>query len=216
MVETSLHPRPCFYRFLAADSRKEGDALTYYDYQRALRSKKVEILQQRRAVRYEPGYKKPCAVHPAKMTRKVFQLKNKFPVPSGSPLIVKSPPLITEGVKTPVEPVNEQLINTSLGAEAFTTTAVEPSQSKTGISAARPSSATRENMMESTSVQAQTYRLPKISRKPRLVKSATARDSSLASISAVVSPRRPKTTASTRDSQVQTSLTQEGMLATEL
>lgn len=208
MVETSLHPRPCFHRFLQADSRREGDALTYYDYQRALRSKKVEILQQRRAVTYEPGYKKPCAVHPAKLTRKVFQLKNNFPVPSAQ--IVKSPPLIkpNEGVKFPVEPAIEQLhtiesldSSTNLGPEA----AIEPNQGKTTV-----------DMMEGTSVQAQaqTDRLPKIYRKPRLVKSATTvRDSSLASTSAVVSPplipQRPKTVASTRDSQIQT---QEGML----
>ena len=214
MVETSLHPRPCFYTFLRADS-KEGDALTYYDFQRAQRSNKVEILQQKKARAYEPGYKKPFADHPAKLSRRVFQLKNKF-VPPG--YLDQSPsPVKVEGMKSLAETsVNEQLRRSQVIENVDSSTKPGPEASALeSNSAALASSAVsyKEKSMENSTVQAQTERLPKISGKPRLVKSATARDHS--SNSAVVSPPliapRPKTAASTRDAQVQTALAQEGV-----
>lgn len=194
MVETTLHPRPCFHTFLHADSTTGGDALTYYDYQRALRAKKVEILQQRRAATYEPGFKKPCAVHPAKITRKVFQM-HKLPVSTPTP----------KPAMESLQPVHDRsaLVEnvTSVGSaarmDALEPTAVEQSQNNTSI---------RANFAEKT----QTEKLPKIA---RLIKSATARPcGSSGIVSPPLIPQRPKTVASTRDRQVQTSLTQGGMM----
>lgn len=202
MVDTALHLRPSFYTFFQSNSPKGGDALTYYDYQRALRAKRVEILQQKKATAYEPGYKKPGVLHPA--SRKIFQLKSKFPA------------LDKDTRFNTMEPANEQIYKSapmeSVNSDSTTNIDIlEPS--KTNISASRPSSATggKASMADLNAVptQAQTERLPSIlTKKPRLVKSATARDnlasSSKSSVSPLPLPQRPKTVASVRDCAVQT------------
>ena len=205
MVDAAFHPRQNFYNILRSDSKREGDALTYYDYQRALRSKKVEILQQKRAATYEPGYKKAGVIHPScASSRKVFQLKNKFPPASQTLPIDTSSPPEKESV-TFQEPANEQLHRSSsvesvcsVGSVA-SLDGVEQSQSKTSISGVRPSSAGAAKQMDA----ATTERLPKIlSRKSRLIKSASIPSSSASSHA--TPSQRPKTMASTRDTEVQT------------
>ena len=59
MVETSLHLRPSFSTFLQSDTNAGEDPLSYYNYQRLLRSQKVALLQEKRARAYVPGYKRP-------------------------------------------------------------------------------------------------------------------------------------------------------------
>ena len=245
MAETILRPRPSFYTFLQADNPKGDDALTYYDYQRALRAKKVEILQQKRATSYEPGYMKPWVS--ANSSRKVFQLKNRFPGMNQVALATSSPVKVDTVVpvdsKTPPkEPANEQ-INKSCSNESVSSTesttsldGLEQSPSKTSLSGipkspsghslsatgSRPSSATAQQsataktgqvgMAESTPIQVQTERLPKLTKKPRLVKSATARESSLNTpVNSSTLPQRPKTVATIdlRDSQTQTAQAQQ-------
>lgn len=242
MVETVLHPIPCFQDFLRTDSRKEGDALSYYDYHRAMRAKKVEILQQKKAVTYEPGYRKPGAVHPAIASRKVlFQLKKKVPVLYTS--LVAMPPKPCCGMESANslrEAANQQL-HRSASIESICSVAsvdaLQPSLSKTDVrpssATGRPSSATgrltsapltlpasttssRADAMDgSPANHAQTERLPKIMREPRLIKSATARDHAVVSASETPLPvhrERPKTVASCRDSEMQTSLSHEAAL----
>lgn len=75
MVETSLRGRPPFGTFLQSEANAGRDGLTYYDYQRFLRSQKVVLLQERRAHTHVPGCKR--VVLPT--SRKVFQLKNRSP-----------------------------------------------------------------------------------------------------------------------------------------
>ena len=75
MVESSLRGRPSFSTFLQSETSAGGDGLTYYDYQRHLRSQKVALLQERRAITHIPGYKKVVL----SKSRKVFQTKNRTP-----------------------------------------------------------------------------------------------------------------------------------------
>lgn len=167
MVETALHPRPSFYSFLQADSFKSGDALTYYDYQRAIRAKKVEILQQKKASSYEPGYKKPGVPHPA--SRRVFQLKSKYPIfapctVSVDPAsLIKTDTAIAKEASIETININEPTINRSASLEGVNS-AVGSTTSLDGLDAtgsrsslkqaslSRPSSAKadkdKENMAE--------------------------------------------------------------------
>lgn len=224
MVETSLHPRPCFYTLLRSDNPGGGDSLTYYDYQRALRSKKVELLQQKRSKSYEPGYGKPGVMHPG--TRKIFQLKNKCPSPSGgAPLLLKTESKGTSIENIPaLESANEKINRSAPWDKENRLDPPEAVELAQSLSVFRPSSATasRANMTEAAApppTQVQTERLPEITKKPRLVKSATFRESQLSSQSSVLTPpplpQRPKTVASLRDSAVQTvtqSLQTEGII----
>lgn len=73
MVETSLRGRPSFGTFLQSDANAGRDGLTYYDYQRFLRSQKVALLQEKKAHTRVPGYKRV----ELPSSRKVFQLKSK-------------------------------------------------------------------------------------------------------------------------------------------
>ena len=59
MVDTTLRPRPKFGTFLHSDTNAGGDGLSFYDYKRLLRAKKVALLQERRANLHQPGYKRP-------------------------------------------------------------------------------------------------------------------------------------------------------------
>ncbi len=241
MAETILHPRPSFYTFLQADNPKGDDALTYYDYQRALRTKKVEILQQKRSTSYEPGYMKPW-MSITNSSRKVFQLKSRFPATS-SPVKMDT----ADSMVPPKEPANEKInkfcssesVNSTDSNSTDSTTSldgIEQSASKTSLSGrplsatgSRPSSATGQHsagsgtagMAESAPTRVQTERLPRLSSMPRLVKSATARDSSTGNtVTPLNLPQRPKTVATSdlRDSQTQTAQTQHGngMLALAL
>ena len=209
MVDAAFHPRQNFYNILRSDAKREGDALTYYDYQRALRSKKVEILQQKRAATYEPGYKKAGVLHPScASSRKVFQLKNKFP-PASQTLPIDTSSLPEKEIVTSQEPANEQLHRSSSVESVCSVDSiasldgVEQSQSKTSISGVRPSSAGAAKQMDAGSTEG----LPRIlSRKARLIKSA-AHDYASSSASSHAPPptsQRPKTMASTRDTEAQT------------
>ena len=57
MVDTTLRPRPDFSAFLLSDQNDGKDALSFYNYKKAIRSQKVSLLQQRRATSIAPGYK---------------------------------------------------------------------------------------------------------------------------------------------------------------
>lgn len=70
MVDTALRPRPEFGTFLHSDANAGGDGLSFYEYKRLLRSKKVALLQERRSNLYEPGYKKPPAVESRQIYKK--------------------------------------------------------------------------------------------------------------------------------------------------
>lgn len=235
MTETILRPRPSFYTFLQSDNPKGSDALTYYDYQRAMRAKKVEILQQKRSTSYEPGYMKPWAT--ASSSRKVFQLKSRHPMSGLAPSapVVAVTALPTNVKFPPKELANEKINKSCLDETVCNTDSVvsldglEQTASKTSLSGAyqpasgrpssatgsRPSSAVGQNSTgnvvaaEGASIQVKSERLPRIPSKPRLVKSATARNSSAgSSITSPRLPQRPKTvaTADLRDTQTQTAL----------
>ena len=76
MVDTALRPRPKFGTFLHSDANAGGDGLSFYEYKRLLRAKKVALLQERRAISHMPGYKPP---HPGE-TRQVYK-KDEVAVP---------------------------------------------------------------------------------------------------------------------------------------
>ena len=207
MVDTALRPRPNFATFLRSDANKGGDALTYYDFQRALRSQKVAILQQKRWSSYQPGYKKLPAEFP--ITRKVFQLKNKSPgVAEIIPQMQHAEllPAKMEGVmkSDSTAHIQEPQMKRSASMESVNSidsniTDLEPSQSKTNISALVPSSAS-VSKISMTEAPPQTEMLPQISKKTRLVKSATSRDRSFSPSQ----PQRPQTVGCTRNVETQT------------
>ena len=231
MVETGLHPRPNFHTFLQADSYRSGDALAYYDYQRAIRSKKVEILQQKKSLRYEPGYKKPGVAHSG--SRKVFQLKSKHPISATCAVTIDpasfaktEAPVASTQTEPPAEGANQQLHkSTSLESQSVkqmnksallegencvgSTSSLDGFEANT---ASRPSSAkaNKENMADTQAAgnsdgRAQTERLPHITatRKPRLVKSARELKFGSSSVSPPPLPQRPKSVATARGGVVE-------------
>lgn len=213
MVETS---RPAFYTFpLQSEPRNSGDALTYYDYQRAIRSKDVKTLQQlreRSVALIGAGDKKPVA-HSV-TSRKIFQLLN-HPVkvasvtfPEGAKATSKDPSPVDEKIH---KSAHASVVNTD------TNTSQDTGDPRVSLSSLRPSSAAKDKMavrppsakekMAEVTTRPQTERLPTIARPLRSIKSATARDHYLSPESSVVSPpeisQRPKTVASTRDIEIQ-------------
>lgn len=57
MVETAVRPRPQFSTFLLSDANAGGDGLSFHDYKRILRSRRVHLLQEKQASSRVPGYK---------------------------------------------------------------------------------------------------------------------------------------------------------------
>ena len=212
MVETSLHPRPTFFTFLQSDGNTGGDGLSFYDYKRAIRSNKVAILQQRRAMTYEPGYKKPVLSAPpvSSLSRKIFQLDK---VPSyHAQFTLPAKMEVKDTQPYPVEPPNEKLnksasVDSLKNADDSNADGIEPSQSQCSITTI-PTSISKEGIMDRAMGKSHTDRPPqKANAKPaRLVKSATSRDY-LPDLTSKLSDR-PSTVSSTRDEDVQTTQSQ--------
>lgn len=189
MVETSLRGRPSFSTFLQSETSAGGDGLTYYDYQRFLRSQKVALLQERRANTHVPGYKK---IDLSK-SRKVFQLKN------------RTPTHITTGVYAEGQPNNE-----SSNLESTSDTKHQSTDHSKGSTLSRanmPSSSSQMSVFWKLDDQkySGTERFPKIAAHHRSIKSATARDRYLAqpNFESEHYPPRPKTVAGDRGTGVQ-------------
>jgi len=148
MVDTTLRPRPTFSTFLQSDN-STNDGLSYYDYQRLVRSKKVALLQEKKQRSYEPGYKKPTSSGP--FSRKIFTAL-KRPESDGE--------------------IKVKTAETDTKSDVNTQTIKDASTSKTdGLSLGKLS-------LESKDGKAVTMsdRLPRIKQRVRMVKSATARD----------------------------------------
>lgn len=265
MVETDLHPRPSFYTFLRSDTCRGGDGLTYHDYQRAVRSNKVAILQQRRAMSYEPGLKKPGILKAgvgASATRKIFQLKSKnlektpylgpptapppatktdqdigvlkqgsTVLPQSSGILKQSSGILAQSSSSILKQSSGILAQSSsilkqssgILKQDSTASLVEEkleraasSESVNTVDETDPiaKNASNQSLENITLQQSQTERLPRISKKPRLVKSATSRDLQLDVSCPSIEPKRPRSACGTRDIQVQTlqSELQEGKI----
>lgn len=192
MVETSLRPRPTFSSFLHSDADTRGDALSYYQYQRLLRSQKVALLQEKQRKSYVPGYKKPLQqalpVVPFE-SRQIFQKKSQATVApeqkgsyskGGRDGNLASPSHIipTQVTATPVTAEGEKTVPQLSGDRQL-------------------------------QVHAQTERLPQIStQRERRVKSATVhhRHQSCPATIPATKLQRPKTVSGIRDAQLQTAL----------
>ena len=189
MVETSLRGRPSFSTFLQSETSAGRDGLTYYDYQRFLRSQKVALLQERRANTHIPGYKK---IAPPK-SRKVFQTENKTPIHIISGNYAEDQPNdIDEYSKS--EPISS------------TKEFVHQRTSK-GSARSPAHMPTQMNVVWKLDDQkySETDKLPKIVAHHRPIKSATARDRYLAqpNFESGQHPPRPKTVAGDRSTSVQ-------------
>ena len=188
MVETSLRGRPSFSTFLQSETSAGGDSLTYYDYQRFLRSQKVALLQERRTNTHIPGYKKIALPK----SRKVFQTKNKPPIHIISGNYAEDQPNDEYSKSEPISSTKE-----------FT------HQSTSKGSAQSPAHMpTQMNAVWKLDDQkySETDRLPKIAAHHRPIKSATARDRYLAqpNFESGQHPPRPITVAGDRSTSVQT------------
>ena len=189
MVETSLRGRPSFSTLLQSETSTGGDGLTYYDYQRYLRSQKVALLQERRANTHVPGYKK---IELSK-SRKVFQIKN------------RTPTHITSGIYAEGQPNNEYSNLESISSTKYQST--DHSKGSALSPAHMPSSSSQMNVVWKFDDQkcSETERLPKIAAHHRSIKSATARDRYLARPDLESEhPPRPKTVAGDRGTGIQT------------
>lgn len=198
MAETSLRGRPSFSTFLRSDTNTGGDGLTYYDYQRFLRSQKVALLQERRAHANVPGYKK--VIIPT--SRKVFQLKTKSPVYTTDD---------TASTSTRPRPANEPLKPDHVSTTRENPTALACSDhgaaNKTLLSLSPAHASSSQVNVTRKLKHIETEKLPWIpAHRHRLTKSATARDHCLTWPSSELQnhPPRPKTVASSRDVKIQT------------
>ena len=203
MVETSLRGRPSFSTFLQSDTSAGGDGLTYYDYQRFLRSQKVALLQERRALAHIPGCKKVTLP----TSRKVFQLKNRSPAHNVSETAA------TSSKYSEIVPVNE-LPKPDLTASKEQQVVLAHSEYSTvGKSPVHvPSGRVGVTWNLDDSKRCQTERLPRIpAHQHRAIKSATARDHhpSWPSLELQHRPPRPNTVAGVRDTEVQSTLDEE-------
>ncbi len=178
MVDTTLRPRPTFGTFLQSDNSTK-DGLSYFEYQRLLRSKKVALLQKKKEGSYEPGYKKQSSSFTnssGPISRKIFQLKVK------DPATLKSILSQTQGQ-------NDVRLETISKAQLASTHQLPKVDSSNNRSV---------QLDEPTD---QSERLPRIKTRVRMVKSATARDYPLSSPSHVTHSlhERPKTVGGMRD-----------------
>jgi hypothetical protein len=183
MVETSLRGRPSLGTFLQSEASAGGDNLTYYDYQRFLRSQKVALLQERRANTHIPGYKKVVL----SKSRKVFQTKNR----TSTHIINGEGQLNNEYSKS--EPISstKELVHQSTSVGSALSPAHIPS----------PSNIVWKSDHQKCS---ETDRLPRIAACHRPIKSATARDHYLSHPVSEYHPPRPKTVDGDRSTDVQT------------
>ena len=189
MVETSLRGRPSFSTFLQSETSTGGDGLTYYDYQRFLRSQKVALLQERRASTHIPGYKKTAL----SKSRKVFQTKNRTP---------------THIISGEGQPNDEHSINKSEPNSSTKELVHQSTRNGSALSPAhKPSTSTQMNVVWKFDDQkgSESDRLPRIAACHRPIKSATARDRYLARPKfETEQPPRPKTVAGDRNVGVHT------------
>ena len=204
MVETSLRGRPSFSTFLQSDASVGGDGLTYYDYQRFLRSQKVALLQERRAQTYTPGYKK-VSLPPS---RKVFQLKNR------SPVHIATENAALSAKTCDVKPAAEQ------AKTGYASSAKErqPAYAHSTVSKGQSESSVRVPSIDASvtwkfddSKRNRTERLPRISAHHRAIKSATARDRHVtwSGSEMLHHPPRPNTVAGVRDTEIQVTANEE-------
>lgn len=187
MVDTVLRPRPMFSTFLQSDTNAGGDGLTYYDYQRLLRSQKVAILQERRVKSYVPGYKKT----EGPISRKIFQLS-----------AARSPVAATVGGTIGSNDVKQVMFT----KECHNLTA-SSNETKEEYELLTPEPQANGTMIYTKHVNAYSERLPNIPKHRRLVKSATARTSQHHTWSGPLPEpelRRPKTACSSKDAEMQT------------
>lgn len=201
MVDTALRPRPGFGSFLQSDA---GDALSYYQYQRLLRSQKVALLQEKAAKAYVPGCKKPAplSTHTSPVSRKIFQLPSRSPVhtqtDSGQTASFPAQDVhrkVTEGEQRPH--IEERLQPLHGTAERHV-----------GMSTLEASG--KEH------VHAQVERVPRFFTRERLIKSATTRDRTQTWPTKVpAQPQRPKTVGGIRNVQTITIASQHDLVASE-
>ena len=199
MVETSLRPRPAFTSFLRSDTSSGGDALSYYQYQRLLRSQKVALLQEKQRKSYIPGYKKPLQQDP----------KLVVPVASRQIFPYKSHPVTTDegGAKKVVlvPPEKENLFKgrVNIKENIQLTSALPVASHQVTLSDVATEQVSKDHQPQ---MCAQTERIPRIfTWTERRVKSATARDRHQ-SWPTTVQAQRPKTVSGTRDAQVQAAM----------
>ena len=191
MVETSLRGRPSFSTFLQSETSAGGDGLTYYDYQRFLRSQKVALLQERRANSHVPGYKKIAL----SKSRKVFQTKNSTPIHIISGNYAEGQPNDEYSKSEPISSTKEFVHQST-------------SKGSARSPAHMPSPCIQMNVVWNFDDRkyGESDRLPKITAHHRPIKSATARDRYLArpNFESEQHPPRPKTVAGDRSTGVQT------------
>lgn len=171
MVDTTLRPRPTFSTFLQSDNSMK-DGLSYFEYQRLLRSKKVALLQEKKERSYEPGYKKPfTTLGPGNVSRKIFELRTK---------------------NAPCSQSTQNDRNVEKTSKArFSSTCQVPKLDNCGV----------ELPQEGNKVTDQSERVPRIKTRVRMIKSATARDHPLSSPCHMIHSlhERPKTVGGVRD-----------------
>lgn len=189
MVDASLRPRPTFSTFLQTDSNAGGDGLTYYDYQRLLRSQKVAILQEKRAISYVPGFKKV----EGPTSRKIFQLR-----PTRSPAAPCS-------VSTSYRQVAFTKVHTDTAAVSDRNTNESQQLKKSQKHLHNGKNST--SVTEKETVHAYTERFANIPKPQRLIKSATARISQHNTWSGPLPCQEvqcPKTAGSKKDVEINT------------
>lgn len=181
MVETSLPGRPSFGTYLQSEASTGVDSLTYYDYQRCLRSQKVALLQERRTNTHIPGCKKIML----SKSRTVFQTKNRTP---------------THTINGEVQPNNEHSKSKPISSTEELITSKGSALSPTHM----PSPSTKMNVIWKSDDQkySKTDRLPRIAACHRPIKSATARDHYVAHPESGKHLPRPKTVAGDRSTEV--------------
>ena len=191
MVEASLRPRPTFSSFLHSDADTGGDALSYYQYQRLLRSQKVALLQEKQRKSYVPGYKKPLqqALIPVVpfASRQIFRKKTQDTVAASE----------------------EKGSHSKGGAYGNLTSPSRIIPIPTSVITDDEETALRLSGDRQLQVRAQTERLPQIStQRERRVKSATVHDRRRSCPATIPATKlqRPKTVSGTRDAQLQTAL----------
>lgn len=200
MAETSLHPRPDFSTLLQSDANGRRDGLSYYDYQRALRYKRVAILQQKKANSYIPGYKKRPATGPT-LSRQVFQNANAAPTPI--PMSKSRPTSACHSVRIDPVPIE---IDSKIPAQISSDSKMNQDLIPTVDCVCAVSSPSRPTMECFDSGKAGVIGLPIVSCKQRLIKSATARTyNKKAEDNRKVVTQRPNTVSGARDLEPQTS-----------
>ena len=204
MVETSLRPRPAFASFLHSDTSSGGDGLSYYQYQRLLRSQKVALLQEKQRKSYIPGYKKPLQQDPKLVapvaSRQIFPNKSqRYPVTTdegGAKKVVVVPP--------EKENLSKGSVNNKENVQL--TSALPVTSHQVMLSDRTTKQVSQDPGDHQTQMCAQTERIPRIfTWTERRVKSATARERHQ-SWPTTLQAQRPKTVSGTRDAQVQAAM----------